>query len=141
MNRLANAHRWLTFLAVVASIAVAAGGFLYYGQNGVVTVLRVGAGTYNSDSFELMKEVADVVKRHSDTLEIEVVATRDSSTNISLLNDGLVELATIRNDTPVVSNVRQVANLFPDYFQIITLSDRPVYRVVDLIGKKIAIPR
>ncbi len=117
------------------------GGYFYYTQQRDPIVLKIGSGPYNSDSHELMKEVADVVNRHTDELSIEVVATRDSSMNISILNEGDVQLATIRSDTPVVNNVRQVASLFPDYFQIITLSERPIFRAVDLLGKKVAIPR
>ena len=134
-------HRRRSFLAILTTIVIVVGGFLYYNQQKDTIVLRIGSGPFNSDSHELMEQVADVVNRHTDELAVEVVATRDSSMNISILNEGEVDLATIRSDTPVVSNVRQVANLFPDYFQIITRSDRSIFRVVDLVGKKIAIPR
>ena len=114
--------------------------FYIYRDDGPVT-LTVGAGPYRSDSYEMMVEVADVISRHSEELVIEVVPTSDSSRNISLLNDRKVDLATIRSDTPVVNDVRMIANLFPDYFQILARSDRRIFQVTDLLGKRIAIPK
>ncbi|MEM7214585.1 MAG: TAXI family TRAP transporter solute-binding subunit [Pseudomonadota bacterium] len=127
------------FLVFIAVTVV--GGYLYLNLNYKPVVFKIGAGPYRSDSHELMKEMADVVSRHSDLIRIEVVPTRDSSSNISLLNDGMIDAATIRSDTPVVDDVRQVANLFPDYFQIISRSDRSIFQVSDLIGSRVAIPR
>ena len=36
-------------------------------------VLKVGAGPYRSDSYELMREVAEVVERHGTGVRLEVV--------------------------------------------------------------------
>ena len=127
---------WL-MLAMLAASGVFA--FLYFFQDDGPVTLKIASGPYRSDSYELMREVADVVDRHSDKLIIEVIPSKDSSNNISLLNRGVVDLATIRSDTPVVSNVRMVADLFPDYFQLITRSESLIYTPNDLVGKKVAI--
>ena len=127
---------WL-MLAMLAASSVFA--FLYFFQDDGPVTLKIASGPYRSDSYELMREVADVVDRHSDKLIIEVIPSKDSSNNISLLNRGVVDLATIRSDTPVVSNVRMVADLFPDYFQLITRSESLIYTPNDLVGKKVAI--
>ncbi len=103
-------------------------------------VLKVGAGPYRSDSYELMVEMAKVVDRHAKGIKLEIIATSDSSQNISRLNGSHIDLATIRSDTPVVSDVRLVAQLFPDFFQLIARSDAGISKVSDLIGKRIAIP-
>ena len=103
-------------------------------------VLKVGAGPYRSDSYELMKEVAEVVERHGTGVKIKVVATTDSSQNISKLNRGEIDMATIRSDTPVVDNVRLIASLFPDYFQFIARTGAGIRYLTELKGKRIAIP-
>lgn len=131
--------KWLSWLLVLALIISTIGGYLYLNRDEGPTTLTIASGPYRSDSYELMKEVADVVSRNSDKLIIKVVASRDSSKNISLLNNGTVDLATIRSDTPVVNNVRMVADLFPDYFQLITRRVLPIYSVNDLLGKRVAI--
>lgn len=128
---------WALYLSLVG-FAVA-GYFYLFEDNGPVT-LKVASGPYRSDSYELMKEVADVVSRHSDSLIVEVVPSKDSSHNISLLNAGTVDLATIRSDTPVVSDVRMIADLFPDYFQLISRSESLIYSPTDLVGKRVAVP-
>jgi TRAP transporter TAXI family solute receptor len=147
-SRTANAERraggkyrvikWLVLALLVASIT---GTYFLLNRAPESRTLTIASGPFRSDSHQLMREVADVVSRHSQWLEIDVIATRDSSQNTTLLNNGDVMAATIRSDTPVSSNVRLVANLFPDYFQILTRRDKPVFEVKDLIGKQVAIPR
>ncbi|MBO6813637.1 MAG: TAXI family TRAP transporter solute-binding subunit [Rhizobiaceae bacterium] len=139
-SRLHRYRVWSLFALIIAVLVGSVAYWLYSRDQGPV-VLSVGAGPYRSDSHELMKEVADVVARHSDTIRLKVIATSDSSRNISLLNADKVDMATIRSDTPVVNAVRMVADLFPDYFQIITRRDRGIDTVPDLGGKRIAIPR
>ncbi len=115
-------------------------GYLHLSRTQPPVELTVGAGPYRSDSYELMREAAEVVERQSTSLRIKVVPTPDSSSNISMLNQGRIDLATIRADTPVQNNIRVVAELFPDYFQIFARTDSGIFTIQDLIGKKIAIP-
>lgn len=132
----------LTRLLVLAMLALCvAGGYFFLTRSPDPQTIRIASGPFRSDSYELMREVADVISRHSDWLTIEVVATRDSSQNTTLLNQKRVDAATIRSDTPVASDVRLIADLFPDYFQILTRRDKPVFKVKNLIGKRVAIPR
>lgn len=177
----------LIFAAILIIAAIAA--YLYLNRERPIVTLNVAAGPYRSDSYELMKEIADVIERQSDTLRIKVIATKDSSQNIALLNRGFkklveqntavdpngeireieklamkdmgivipesssdnekesdngetisIDLATIRSDTPVVANVRMIAELFPDFFQIISKADNGYFSVRDLDGKRVAIP-
>ena len=130
--------RWVVLGLLVLCVT---GGYFFLNRSPDQQTIRIASGPYRSDSYELMREVADVVSRHSEWLKIEVIATRDSSRNTTMLNDREVDAATIRSDTPVASDVRLVADLFPDYFQILTRGDKAVFKVKNLIGKKVAIPR
>ena len=138
-RRFGALYRRVSWLLIILLIFSGFAGFFYLNRDQGIMTLRIASGPYRSDSYELMVEIADVVDRHSENLKIEVVPSKDSSQNISMLNRGSVELATIRSDTPVVSNVRMVADLFSDYFQLITRSESLIYSPTDLIGKKIAI--
>ncbi|MCB1386218.1 MAG: TAXI family TRAP transporter solute-binding subunit [Nitratireductor sp.] len=124
----------------LVGLCAAAGGWLYFNREQPLVTLKVAAGPYRSDSYEMMLDVAEVVERQSKRLRLQVMPTRDSSTNISILNRHSADLATIRSDTPVIADVKMVAELFPDFFQIITREDRQIFSIRDLIGKKIAIP-
>ena len=115
-------------------------GYIYLSYAPEKTTVKIGAGPRLSDSFDLMTEIAEVVARHSPNIDIEVVATRDSSQNISLLNAGEIDLATVRSDTPFAEKMRLIAILFGDYFQIITRADSAITRVPQLMDKSIAIP-
>jgi len=136
--RSGNYKKTLWFMAFLLVCSLV-GGYLYLNRDRGPVTLNVAAGAYRSDSYELMKEVADVVSRHSDKLIVNVIPSKDSSNNISLLNRNVVELATIRSDTPVVDDVKMIADLFPDYFQLITRGEGRIFSPNDLIGKKLAI--
>ncbi|MFZ1814941.1 MAG: TAXI family TRAP transporter solute-binding subunit [Rhizobiaceae bacterium] len=131
-------------IALLLTLLVAAAGvastWWWMERNQVPVTLKVGAGPYRTDSYQMMKEVAEVIARHSSTVRLDIVATSDSSRNISDLNARKVDLATIRSDTPVVADVRTMAELFPDFFQILVRSDSGASRIGDLVGKRVAIP-
>ncbi|MCB1428714.1 MAG: TAXI family TRAP transporter solute-binding subunit [Nitratireductor sp.] len=126
-------------LAMVLAASATAGWF-WLNRAPEIRELVVGAGPYRTDSHELMRDVAEVVARHSKNLRLKIKATSDSSFNISALNAGTVDLATIRSDTPVLSDVRTIADLFPDFFQIIARRDANIRDIKGLVGKRVAIP-
>ena len=142
-NRRSTADRVMTIIGaavLAAMIAVALGAWLWIERDRAPVVLRVGTGPVGSDSYVLMREVAEVAARHRKAVRLDVRATRDPSQNIAMLNAGTIELAAIRADTPVVSTIRIVADLYPDYFQLIARADAPIFAVNDLSKIRIAIP-
>ena len=134
-----RARRWFIGGAMLLLAVLAASLYLMRDEE-EITTLRVAAGPRGSDSFTLMTETAAVLRRHSDTVRLRVLPTRGSSLNMAMLSAGRVELATVRSDTPVASNVRTVADLFPDYFQLITAPGITLASINDLEGIKVAIP-
>lgn len=102
--------------------------------------LRIAAGQKGSDSFALLTEISEVASRSGKPVRLEVLATGDSTDNIVQLNNREVDLAVIRADTPVFSDVRIVSNLYDDYFQLITRPGSAVFSPQDLHGKRIALP-
>ena len=138
-NKATRARRTVLALIVLLGLGFLAGLLLLERDEGPTT-LTVAAGPLGSDSFTLMRETAAVLRRHSETLRLRVRATRGSSRNMALLTQGRVDLATVRSDTPVAEDVRTVADLFPDYFQIITGPGVRLRSVNDLEFVRIAIP-
>ena len=129
------------FLALVAVLLAVAGTWFWIEREREPVTLAVATGPLGSDTYNLMREVADVVARHSETVRLDVRASRDSSENIARLNTHEVDLAVIRSDTPVVSDVRVIARLFPDLFQIIVRGDTSIRTVTDLASGSVSIPQ
>ncbi len=97
-RRFGAVYRRISWVLVVLLITSGFAGYFYLYQDQGVVTLKIASGPYRSDSYELMVEIADVVDRHSANLVIEVVPSKDSSNNISMLNRSVVDLATIRSD-------------------------------------------
>lgn len=142
-NAASRRKRTVRLYVIIASLIVglgAFGGWLWTNREQEPEIIAVGTGPFGSDAYNLMNEVREVVLRHSDTLRLEVTATRDGSQNIALLNRNEIDAAVIRSDTPVVTNVRGIATLYPDVFQLIVRHDVSAYGVNDLTNLKISIP-
>ncbi len=130
---------WVFIFGVILLLALGGGWSAYKDSQKVVT-LTVAAGPQGSDSHTLLQEISEVVERHSTTLRLDVQTSRNSSDNISLINRGEVDLATVQSNTPAYTSVNLVTDLFPDYFMLITREDRSRYRVKDVVGARVAIP-
>ncbi len=112
-----------------------------------VRTLKVAAGERGSNAHTLMREVSDVLVRHSETLRLEVLESRNSSEAISAINSRTVDLATIESITPAYTSINLVADLFPEYFLLIVCEPSqypPFPQVIGAIenvrGRRIAIP-
>ena len=136
-----NRYRRLAALGIVALMATGiVGGALWLNRDRAPTYLTVATGPLGSDAHTLMREVASVVRRHSDTLRLDVRPSRDASDNIALLNRGRIDTAVIRADTPVFANVRLIADLYPDVMQVIARNDANIRSINDLARATISIP-
>ena len=102
--------------------------------------LRVAAGPVGSDGHTLMREVAEVVERHSETIRLTVRPSRNSSVNTLLIRNGGAELATVESSSPPVEGLAFVADLFPDFYLLIARADAGIVGVTDLTGKRVAVP-
>ena len=139
-SRRGRSIRVFIILGLLFTILAGALGWHWLNRDQAPEVVTVGTGPFGSDAFNLMSEVRQVVLRHSDTLRVEVKATRDGSQNIALLNRGEIDAAVIRSDTPVVANVHGISKLYPDLFHIIVRSDAPAFAATDLPRLKLSIP-
>ncbi|WP_026480272.1 TAXI family TRAP transporter solute-binding subunit [Ahrensia sp. 13_GOM-1096m] len=135
-----KSNRLFAFIALFILAISSVGGWLWLNREQEPYTLTIGAGPFGSDAFNLLSEVRQVVLRHSDELRLNIKSTRDGSQNIALLNKGEIDAAVIRSDTPVVADVRGVAELYPDVFQIIVRDDAPAFTVTDLTNIQISVP-
>ena len=137
-----NKRMMRVFVISTAIFAMLVGiaGWVWINRDHEPEIIVMGTGPLGSDAYNLMKEVSQVVQRHSDSLRIDVKATRDASQNIALLNTNAIDAAVIRSDTPVVADIRGITNLYPDIFQIIVRDNVPAHRVGDLANISVSVP-
>jgi TRAP transporter TAXI family solute receptor len=136
-GRLRAAALAIAALLVMAAMAGAAWMAL---KPAAIVAVRIAAGPSGSDAHDLLAEVAQVAVRHGKPVRPDLVSTVDPSESIARLNAGEVDLAVIRADTPVGSDVNIVAGLFPDYFLLIARRDAGVFLFPDLAGKRVVLP-
>lgn len=130
---------WIVGIGVVVLGLGFAARQVWFAPKSLV-ILSVAAGPKGSDSYRLMHEVSEVVKRHSDMMRLQVLDSTNSSDTMALINRGGADFATVRDFTPAGENVRLVARLFPDYFYLIARADSGVRRVEDLAHARIVTP-
>lgn len=134
----------LVWRGTLISFAVIAGALFLTWQwitrDPAPAMLTVATGPAGSDAYTLMRETAEVIERHSDTLRLRVITSRDASQNIALLNAKRIDAAVIRADTPVFTDIRGIANLYPDLFHLIVRDDVPAFSVHDLDRISVSIP-
>lgn len=135
-----RSRRFFTVVAIIFTIIIGAAGWTWINRDQEPEIIVMGTGPLGSDAYNLMKEISQVVQRHSDSLRIEVRPTRDASQNIALLNTDAIDAAVIRSDTPVVADIRGITNLYPDIFQLIVRDDVPAYRIGDLADVRVSVP-
>jgi len=135
--RLFRAGVFVTVLAMGIAVALT---WQWISRDRAPEILTIGTGPSGSDAYTLMREVAEVVERHSDRLRLDIRPTRDASQNIAFLNAKRIDAAVIRADTPVFSDIRGIADLYPDLFHIIVRDGVRARSVHDLDRLSISIP-
>jgi TRAP transporter TAXI family solute receptor len=120
---------------VVGALAI----FLRWEENAPVTLV-LGAGTADSESFQMARAIAEVVQRHHPRIRIIVAETQGSQINADLLGSGELDMATIQADMRTPPRARLIAPLYHDAFQLIAVQGSGIRSPGDLRGKIVALP-
>jgi TRAP transporter TAXI family solute receptor len=118
--------------------AVASGWYAFRAPEPVVLSVAVGGKGGNVD--QLMTEVRDIVASQSDTVRLEIVHTDGSATNARMVASGEAALASVQADIMTASNVRLVALIGNEHFQMIARRSAGVASLRDLAGRRLALP-
>ena len=128
-------------LALVAVVwLVALGVLMLWLADRRVTYLSIAAGPHRSESFELATAIARVFEARYPNIDVEIYETQGSGENLRLLEEGRVDLATLQADSRVSHDVRALATLYHDAYQLIVRESSGTDTVADLAGQRIAIP-
>ncbi len=87
-----------------------------------------------------MTALQEVIRRHNPEIQIGVYETKGSLENSQLLTRGAVQFAITRADLTNSPQVRMVAELYPDTFQLPVRPGTQIKSIGDLVGKRLALP-
>ncbi len=126
-------------LAVLAvGLALASGWYVVRPTPPVTLEVAVGGKGGNID--QLMGEVRDLVESQSASIRLSLVHTDGSATNARLVAEGKVALASVQADIMTAPNVRAVAVIAREHFQLIARRSAGIRTLRDLSGKRLALP-
>lgn len=141
-TRQGTGQRILGFLGIAAFLGFSLLAIIY-GANlldkPMQTEVRIGAGPKNSEARELIEAIAETAARHAPGLRITLVDTAGSQDNIRLLEQGKIDLATVQSDAITRPNLRLVATLYRDLYQLLVRTDSNIKSVSDLTKHRIAL--
>ncbi|UCC72188.1 MAG: TAXI family TRAP transporter solute-binding subunit [Gemmatimonadota bacterium] len=103
-------------------------------------VLTIAAGPTDGEAFLLARAIAEVTHRYNSRIRIELLETQGSGQNMTLVENGQVDLATVHSDNRTAPTARLIAPLYPDAFQLIVTQSSAIESVADLRGHKVALP-
>ena len=126
-------------LGALAVAAAAASGW-YAVRERAPAVLSIAVGGKGGNVDQLMSEVRDLVASQSQLVRLEIVYTDGSATNARMVASGEAALASVQADIMTSSNVRVVAVIGNEHFQMIARREAGIASLRDLAGKRLALP-
>jgi TRAP transporter TAXI family solute receptor len=130
-----------TRIGIIAGLWLALlGGLAFWFGGREVVQLSIVPGPANSEAYELASAIAQVVGDSDLKLKLDVYETQGSGENIRLVDSGQVDLAIVQADAEITQDVRAIATLFSDAYQLVVTTDSGIASVADLAGRRVAIP-
>lgn len=133
-----NYSRFL-FISTLTLALLLAGGYFYQRTHQQWHV-SIAAGKSGSDSYTLMRALKKAVQRKHPEIHIHLVASLGSTANMHLLDAEEVDLATIQSDTIVTADIKMIARLYSNIFQLIVHNASGIQSLSELTNKSIAVP-
>jgi TRAP transporter TAXI family solute receptor len=127
------------FLIALLWVALLGGIAFWFGGRSVER-LTIAAGPASGESFEVAVAIARVVEATYPGVQVDVYETQGSGENVRLVDSGQVDLAAVQSDSPITQDVRAVATLYGDAYQLVVTHDSGIQSFAELAGKRIAIP-
>lgn len=136
--------RWKLFCTALASVLVLAG----CGSQ----TLKIGTGNVAGNYYSYGNVLGEAASKNAKELTVEVKETAGSAANLRLMKEGFLDLAIVQSDVlsdalkgegvfegKAYENVRVVAGLYTEQFQIVVPADSDMRELADLSGKRVSI--
>lgn len=128
------------FTVVGLGVAIAIASTIQWIRESKKTyTLRLATGSPIGEYYDFAKAIAQVTEAHYPYIDIEVLESPGSTQNMDDVHNKVVDMALVQSDTPVQSEVRAIAQLYPEMFHLIARSSAQIDTLADLEGKRIAL--
>ncbi len=129
----------IAFVLFTLGLTAIGGAVLWLDAQRERTVI-LGAGDKAGEAYVIASAIAKLARKYDPKLRIIVAETGGSGQNNRMLQQGLLQLATIQADTRAGPGIRLVTSLYPDAFQLLVRADSGITSIADLKGRTIALP-
>ncbi|MEL6814757.1 MAG: TAXI family TRAP transporter solute-binding subunit [Cyanobacteria bacterium J06598_3] len=119
--------------------AAAACVLLFARSRDQVHVVTLATGGATGEYYAFGKAIAQITEKHSPHIKVQVIEAPGSQQNMADVNSHTVDMAMVQSDTPVLSSVQAVAQLYPELFHLIANEEAAIQSMADLRGKRIAL--
>lgn len=103
-------------------------------------VLVIGAGSEGGEAYAMASAIAKLAEKYDPLIDIIVAETGGSGQNNRMLQQNLLQLATIQADTKAGPDTRLITMLYPDAYQVLVREGAGINSISDLKGKTMALP-
>ena len=132
-------HKLIFLIVLLSTIMAGSFAVQWFRNHNRVHYLTLATGDKNGQDYAFGQALAKVVARHSPQIQIKVLATDGSRSNLELLEEKKVQLAILQNDTPLTPSTKAISFLFSEMFHLIANQKSRIEQVSDLKGKRIAL--
>ncbi len=132
-------HKLAIPIVLLSTIMAGVFAVQWFRHDDRVHSLILATGDKNGEYYAFGQALAQVVARHCPQIQIEVLATEGSQSNLELLEEKKVQLAIMQRDTPLTPSTKAISLLFSEMFHLIATQKSGIGKVSDLKGKRIAL--
>lgn len=127
-------------LIIILLMVFISGYFYFFEENGSKQVIAVATSESSSGSYQIMSAVATIINNENEDFKLKIISTRGGVENVYLLENNLVQMATVPANLKISGNTRMVAKLNDYVFHFIFQPDLHFENIEEINGIKVAVP-
>jgi TRAP transporter TAXI family solute receptor len=134
-----NSRSLLGLIVILIMVFVSAYSY-FHAERGTKQLITVATGEPTSESYQIMSAVAQVVNNENMDFYMKIISTQGGVENTLLLEENLVQLATLPANLKISNNTRLVAKLDEYVFHFIFQANLYFDNIEKVNGIKVAVP-
>ncbi len=135
-----NTKPLLGLILILIMVYISGYSYFHSTNGGEKKLVTVATGEPSSESYQIMNAVAQVVNNENMDFKMKVISTQGGVENALLLEENLVQIATMPANLKIPGNTRLVAKLDEYVFHFIFQPNLHIDNIEGVNGIKVAVP-